>query len=167
MILARLLFQSHVALDVMRLTSILLTFFTLQCGTAMATDIELFHALTGKPLELQYRQDQVITEAVETFYSTRENPYAGDETAIADGLKIYKKQCQACHLKDGKGRIGPNLTDNDWLRPRTDTDVGRFEIIYGGGAGAMQAFGRRIDQDDILKVMAFIDTFRAESASPE
>ena len=118
------------------------------------------HALTGKPLELSYRPKQTLTPAVETFHQTGTNAYVGDEAALKDGAKVYKKLCQACHLKDGTGRIGPNLTDDTWTRERTDTEVGRFEIIYGGGAGAMQAFGRRIDQDDILKVMAYIDTFR-------
>ena len=117
-------------------------------------------ALTNKPLEFQYRPDQEITPAVETFKETGENPYSGDDAAIAEGEEIYADLCQACHMPDGSGRIGPDLTDDEWLRERTHTDVGRFEIIYGGGAGAMQAFGQRIDQDEILKVMAYIDTFR-------
>ena len=129
-------------------------------GASVAQGIELRHALTGKPLELKYRTDQTLTEAVIAFHQTGENPYAGDSGAIAEGEKHYKKHCQSCHLKDGSGRIGPNLTDETWQRERTDTEVGRFEIIYGGGAGAMQAFGRRMDQDAILKVMAYIDTFR-------
>ncbi len=140
--------------------------FLICFGTATVlgdeTKIEFFHALTDKPLEFKYRKDQQLTEAVEGFYVSGKNPYSGDAAALADGLKVYKKLCQACHLKDGKGRIGPNLTDDKWLRQRTNTDIGRFEIIYGGGAGAMQPFGRRIDQDDILKVMAYIDTFRTK-----
>jgi cytochrome c-L len=43
------------------------------------------------------------------------------------------------------------------------TDQGKFEIIYAGGAGAMQAFGRRITQDDILHVMAYLDELKATS----
>ncbi|GMG84131.1 hypothetical protein LNKW23_33450 [Paralimibaculum aggregatum] len=129
---------------------------------AAADGIEFKATLNDKPLQFKYRTNQEITPAVESFHKTGENPYAGDAAAIADGQKIYKKMCQACHLKDGTGRIGPNLTDEEWARARTGTEVGRFEIIYGGGAGAMQAFGRRMDQDDILKVMAFIDTFRAD-----
>lgn len=125
-----------------------------------AKKIEFKHALTDKPIEFKYRKSQEIGPEVKTFYRTGSNPYSGDPDAIAAGKKVYKKLCQACHLKDGTGRIGPNLTDETWLRKRADTDIGRFEIIYAGGAGAMQAFGRRIDQDDILKVMAFIDTFR-------
>ncbi len=130
-------------------------------STAWASEIEFLSTLTNKPLDFKYRTDQTITEAVEHFHATGENQYAGVEEALADGKKVYKKLCQACHLADGSGRIGPNLTDDAWMKQRTDTDVGRFEIIYGGGAGAMQAFGQRIDQDDILKVMAFIDTFRS------
>ena len=133
-------------------------------GDSTASDdaIEFRHALTGKPLDMAMRPDQEITEAVRTFHQTGENPYAGDADAIEAGKAVYDKLCAACHLKDGTGRIGPNLTDDTWTRERTDTEIGRFVVIYGGGAGAMQAFGQRIDQDEILKVMAYIDTFRQD-----
>ena len=123
-------------------------------------DIVFRRTLNNAPLELDMMPDQEITPAVETFHETGENSYGGDAEAIAEGEKIYARLCQACHMPDGSGRIGPNLSDDEWERPRTHTDVGRFEIIYGGGAGAMQAFGNRLSQDEILKVMAHIDTFR-------
>ena len=135
--------------------------FLMLPNTAEAETTTFRHVLDNKPLEFNYRPDQTLTPAVKQFHQTGENPYAGDSDIIAEGQKIYKKICQACHLKDGTGRIGPNLTDDKWNYPRTNTDVGQFEIIYAGGAGAMQPFGRKIDQDDILKVMAFIDTLRA------
>jgi cytochrome c-L len=122
--------------------------------------VEFRTVIGDKPLALDLRPDQEITPAVDEFHRTGANPYAADEAAIAEGKKTYAKLCQSCHLPTGEGRIGPSLRDDQWNHPRLDTEVGRFEIIYGGGAGAMQAFGRRIDQDEILKVMAFIDTFR-------
>jgi cytochrome c-L len=125
-----------------------------------AGEITFRHALDNSPLALDYRPDQTLTPAVESFHETGDNPYSGNPGAVAEGKKLYAKFCQACHLKDGSGRIGPNLTDDTWKYPRADSDVGRFEIIYGGAAGAMQAFGRRMDQDGILKVMAYIDTLR-------
>ncbi len=131
-------------------------------STLAAAEIVFLNALDNSPLKFEYRTDQEITPAVEKFHETGENPYVGDANAIAAGQKLYGKQCASCHLKDGTGRIGPNLTDDQWKYERTDTEVGRFEIIYGGGGGAMQAFGRRLDQDEILKVMAFIDTFRSK-----
>ncbi len=129
-------------------------------GTTSTEPLVFLHALDNQPIEFTYRPDQEITEAVEHMHATGENLYAGNETAVEEGKKLYMKYCKACHLKDGKGRIGPNLRDDEWKRARTGTEKGRFEIIYAGGAGAMQALGRRIDQDQILKVMAFTDTFR-------
>lgn len=126
-------------------------------GVECQEPIELRHTLDNEPIELSLRPDQEITPAVEEFHCTGKNPYRGDESTIADGKKIYSNLCKACHLEDGTGRIGPNLVDDQWAYPRTSTDKGKFEIIYAGGAGAMQAFGRRIDQDDILKVMAYLE----------
>ncbi len=125
---------------------------------AQAEPPVFLNALNSQPLEFKYRPNQEITPQVEEFHQTGVNPYAGDADAIAAGQASYRKLCAACHLPDGSGRIGPNLIHGDWKYERTDTEVGRFEIIYGGGAGSMQAFGQRIDQDEILKIMAFIDS---------
>jgi len=125
-------------------------------------DIVFLHALDNQPIEFTYRPDQAITPAVEQFHQTAENAYSGDPAAIEAGEEIYRRLCQACHLADGTGRIGPSLVDGEPARARTGTDRGRFEIIYAGGAGAMQAFGRRLDQDEILQVMAYLEVLREQ-----
>ena len=128
-------------------------------ATAPTNDgLELLHVLDNRPIELTFRPDQTITPAVERFHASGENPYKGDAAAIAAGEQLFKRWCRSCHLTDGSGAIGPNLTDDQWRYPRTATDRGKFEILYAGGAGAMLAFGRRLDQDDILKIIAFVDT---------
>lgn len=127
-------------------------------GPALAEAPEFLNALNNRPLAMTLRPNQEITPQVEEFHATGQNPYADDAEAIATGAASYRRLCAACHLPDGSGRIGPNLIHGDWKYARTDTEVGRFEIIYGGGAGSMQAFGQRIDQDEILRIMAFIDT---------
>ena len=145
--------------------------------TARASDVELpdgvttgedgqivfRHVLDDEPIEFKYRTDQEITPAVEQFHKTAVNAYDGDEEKIAEGKKLWGKLCVACHLKDGTGRIGPSLIDDEWKYPRVAHNVGRFEIIYAGGAGAMQALGRRMDQDDILKVMSYLKVLRGET----
>lgn len=120
------------------------------------------HVLDKSRIEFTYKPEQQITEAVANFHKTATNAYNGDTAAIAEGKQLYEQYCAACHLKDGKGRIGPNLTDDEWRYPQVGTDKGMFEIIYAGGAGAMQPFGRRITQDQILQLMAYVQTFRAK-----
>ena len=134
----------------------------LAAGPAAADEITFRHALDDSPLDVKTGPDEALPEAVNTFHETGENPYLGDEEAIAAGEKLYKKFCQACHMPDGTGRIGPNLVDDQWKYERAGTAVGRFEVIYGGAAGAMQAFSKRMSQDEILKVMAFVDSLPEE-----
>lgn len=126
-------------------------------------EIVFRHVLDNSPIEFKFKPDQEITEAVKTFHQTAENPYKGQEEAIEDGEKIYNRICAACHLKDGTGRIGPNIVDDKYRYPQMSTDKGKFEIIYAGGAGAMQAFGRRYTQDEILRVMAYLEELKSQS----
>lgn len=130
---------------------------TAASGTAVSGPVELRTIIGDKPIEIPAEK---ATEPFEQFRQTGQNPFAGDEAALAEGKKLYAKLCQACHLPDGAGRIGPSLKDDQWRHPRLDTEAGRFEIIHSGGAGAMQAFHNRMSIDEILKVMAYIDTFR-------
>ena len=127
-------------------------------STGALADVQFLDPLTDEPITLDLKPDQEITAAVEEFHETGENPYVGDEQAIAAGEDLYKRLCQACHMPDGSGRIGPSLVDEQHKYERTGTQKGMFEIVYVGGAGAMQAFGRRITQDEILEVLAYVET---------
>jgi cytochrome c(L) len=129
-------------------------------GNATIEGVTFLHPLDNKPLNLDLLPDQQITTAVQQFRASKSNPYRGDSGAVAGGKELYEKWCQACHLPDATGRIGPNLIDNDYRYPRANTDIGEFEIIYAGAAGAMQAFGDRVTQDEILKIMAYIDSLK-------
>ena len=46
----------------------------------------------------------------EDFKETGKNPYVGDEQAFAEGKKLYRVECQACHLPDGPGGSGRALS---------------------------------------------------------
>jgi cytochrome c-L len=104
--------------------------------------------------------NETVTHQVLEFQRTGTNPFRGDRDAAAQGRALYDQWCSSCHLADGTGRIGSNLIDNTYSYPRVATDVGMFEVIYAGGTGAMQAFGDRLTQEEILKIMAFVSTFK-------
>ena len=44
--------------------------------------------------------------------------------------------------------------------PRVKTDAGFFEVVYAGATGAMQSFGNRVAQDDILKINAYVNSLK-------
>jgi len=127
----------------------------------MAESIVFRHALDNSPLEVKPRPNEVETEAVKSFKETGKNPYVGDEQALAEGKKLYQVNCQACHLTDGSGRIGPTLIADSWKYERAASDVGMFEILYGGASGAMQSFARRgMTQDQMLKTIAYVRSLK-------
>lgn len=121
------------------------------------------HALDNSVLDVKPRPNEIETEAVKEFKATGKNPYAANEKALADGKKLYETHCQACHMPDGSGRMGPSLIDGTWIRERAATDVGMFEIIYGGASGAMQSFARRgMTQDEMLRIIAYVRSLKKQ-----
>ena len=116
--------------------------------------------LTNQEIKLNLYPNETVTAKAIEFQKTGRNPYKGDKDAVAAGRATYDQWCASCHLGDGTGRIGSNLIDAQVTYPRVATDVGLFEAVYGGASGAMQAFGNRLTQDEILKMMAFIDSIK-------
>jgi len=141
------------------LAAVLLAALTAQAA-ASGNEATYRHVLDGSPIEVP-TTDPELSAAVKGFHETGENPYVGDAETVADGKEIYQaQQCGACHMPDGSGRIGPSFLDDQWNYDYTATMRGRFAIVYAGGAGAMQAFGDRLSQDQILKVLAYIEKLR-------
>jgi cytochrome c-L len=127
-------------------------------GTASATsDAITFHyVLDGSPLDVSAKPGEEFSKAVVKFHETGQNSYNLDGEALSEGKDLYVSICQACHMPDGSGRIGPSLIDGQHQYPQITTDVGLFEVVFGGASGAMQPFSKRLSQDQILKVIAYV-----------
>ena len=118
------------------------------------------HTLDNSPISLNLYPNETVSTGVLEFQRTGSNPYTGERDAEAAGRVLYDEWCASCHLADGTGQIGPNLIDAQALYPRTSADIGTFEIIYAGAGGGMQAFGSLLTQDEILRLMVFLDTLQ-------
>lgn len=122
----------------------------------------VFHGvLDNSPLDVSPRAEEIDTVATKEFRHSGKNPYRGQSQPVAEGKALYQARCQGCHLPGGRGRVGPSLVTNEPLYPRVATDVGLFEIIYGGASGSMQPFSiQGLSQDRILKIMAYIRSLK-------
>lgn len=144
-------------------TAVLASFMLLAAIGAppAVADVEFRHALDDSPLDLEPIKGEEITDAVKSFRKDGTNPYNGNAEAIAAGKTLYEDNCQACHLDDGRGGMGPSLIDDVYVNARANTDVGIFEIIHSGASGAMRSFAERgVTQDQILKMIAYIHTLK-------
>ena len=136
--------------------AIALVGFVLGVACAWAQSIVFKHPLDDSPIEIKLLPGEKETDAVKEFHATGRIRYHADAVALSEGKELYEQHCQSCHLPDGSGRIGSSLVTDDWKYKRVATDVGMFEVIYAGAAGAMQSFFRRgLTQDETLKIIAY------------
>jgi cytochrome c oxidase cbb3-type subunit 3 len=56
--------------------------------------------------------------------------YEQDDQIIKNGRQVYVVNCASCHMPDGQGNIGPNLTDDYWLHGGSVTDI--YKVIKNG-----------------------------------
>lgn len=78
-----------------------------------------------------------------------------DAAALEAGAKIFKTNCVACHLADGGGLVGPNLTDEYWIHGGSIANV--FSIIkYGVPAKGMISWQDQLGPVAMQQVASYV-----------
>ena len=76
---------------------------------------------------------------------------------LKEGAEIFTTTCFACHLANGGGRIGPNLTDEFWMHGGKPTDILRT-VRVGVPDKGMLAWGQQIGEQKVRAVTAYVLT---------
>lgn len=85
-----------------------------------------------------------------------------DGKLVEHGAQVFAQKCVGCHKEDGRGEIGPNLTDKFQLHGTTRLDL--YRTIHGGVSGtAMIAWGDQLPAADVMDVAAFVSTLRGKN----
>lgn len=79
----------------------------------------------------------------------------GTAADIEAGNKIYQEKCKACHLDDGGGQSGPNLTDPYWLHGGDIKDVFK-SIKYGWPDKGMISWKEQVTPKQMADLASFI-----------
>lgn len=74
---------------------------------------------------------------------------------IAKGKETYLKNCVACHLADGGGSVGPNLTDGYWLHGGSIQSIFK-SIKYGWQEKGMKSWKDDLSPRQMQEVASFI-----------
>lgn len=87
------------------------------------------------------------------------NPFGRDRSALAEGRQLFiRMNCSGCHGGRAGGGMGPSLRDVDWLYGDTDAQV--FSSIAEGRAHGMPAWGTKLPDDQLWKLVAYIKSMR-------
>lgn len=83
------------------------------------------------------------------------SPFGADPQVRTIGSQLYLSyNCIDCHGMDGSGAMGPSLADGRWRFGGTANEV--FESIYQGRPEGMPAWGGRISDADIWRLVAYV-----------
>ena len=94
------------------------------------------------------------------------NPYEGDKHAVSVGGQLFVGyNCLDCHGAEGSGAMGPSFQDGRWHFGGSAGEV--FESIYQGRPDGMPAWGRRITNDQIWMLTAYVRSLSSKDLSTE
>lgn len=94
-----------------------------------------------------------------------------DAGELAKGKEIFNMNCVACHLADGGGSIGPNLTDKNWILGGGIKNV--YSTVSEGGRDGkgMIAWKAMLSPEQIAQVSSYVlslqGTTPAKAKAPE
>lgn len=84
----------------------------------------------------------------------------GDEATMEAQAKVWQLKCALCHL-DGRGSIGPNMTDDHYLNVKTLEDFPRI-VENGIIEKGMTPFKGQLSDEEIVLIAAYAAHLRGK-----
>lgn len=127
-----------------------------------------YYQLMGGPtLKEEFDKDFKIVSAKQLEFKKRESAFNQEYYAkvLADGgvkkgKEVYDLNCMPCHGENGAGDVGPNLTDDHWLRAQGNPDTIYGIVFNGSEANGMPIWSELISKDEIYQAVAYVMTFK-------
>lgn len=123
-----------------------------------------FHVIGEYTQAEEYEQEVAAAQkAIEEYKRTAKDlvdastvEYLSDPADLAAGEKIFAANCVVCHMADGGGGIGPNLTDEYWILGGGIKNV--FSTISEGGRAGkgMVAWKQNFKPAEIAQVSSYV-----------
>ena len=132
----------------------------------------LFYWLVIQTLDLrdlpQERFETVMLVAQEAELARMAASGINDETLLAmsampnkvtEGRELFVSHCVACHLDQGQGSVGPNLTDGVWINGCKPMDM-LNTVTNGVPAKGMPAWMNQLGPSRVQTVVSYVITLR-------
>lgn len=127
-----------------------------------------FHVLHTGPLQAEEYAMEMEKAADKYEATTAEaEPFEitllTDDASLQAGKVIYDKNCAVCHLAQGEGLVGPNLTDKYWIHGGSLEDIYDI-IVVGNPSKGMISWKDQLTPEEILQVSSYV--YMMEGTNP-
>jgi cytochrome c oxidase cbb3-type subunit 3 len=135
-----------------------------------------FHVAHTAPLSVEEYQ-LAVTEAAadkEAYLAKAANKvdektvvYQTSPDYLAGGQQLFSTACSPCHLADGGGSVGPNLTDDYWIHGNTIQDI--FKTIkYGYPEKGMKSWQEDYTPAQMAQMSSYVKSLQGtQPAKPK
>lgn len=82
-----------------------------------------------------------------------------DAELITRGKQVFAEKCVGCHTDNGRGLVGPNLTDDYQIHGHSRMDL-YTTVSQGVLDKGMPAWGEQLPQHDVLAAAVYVSTLR-------
>lgn len=135
-----------------------------------------FHVFGDYDQDSEYLTEVTLAEAeIEAYKKTAKDlvdantvEVLTDASDISAGKAVFETNCVACHMVDGGGGIGPNLTDDNWILGGGIKNV--FNTISEGGRDGkgMIAWKQSLKPAEMAQVASYVLNFQGTTpANPK
>ncbi len=87
--------------------------------------------------------------------------YMNEDAAMIGMSSLFKNKCAQCHRADGRGEVGPNLTDDYWVHVNTIVDIAEV-IETGRDDKGMPAWGDKLSKTQIVLLSSYVAQLRRQ-----
>ena len=135
-----------------------------------------YHVFSG-PTQIDELETELADAriAIETYKKTAKNlvdintvTKLTEAADLSAGKTIFETNCVACHMADGGGGIGPNLTDPNWILGGDIKSI--FKTVSEGGRSGkgMIAWKQQLKPLEMAQVSSYVLTFEGTTpANPK
>jgi len=110
--------------------------------------------------QAEYESAVAATAAAAPKIATDANPYIGKEHEIAEGKKLYEKNCSMCHgssVEASGGSMGVPLVGLGGYM----SDAEQLQVVTNGRPDSgMPAFGNSLGTERIWEILAYVNSVK-------
>lgn len=126
-----------------------------------------YQVMGGPSLRQEFDKDYANLVLVQAEYKKMNSAFKPDAYAavvsqegIKKGAEVYEINCLPCHAEQGRGDIGPNLTDRHWVVAKSTPETIYNVIFNGSEENGMPPWGDVLTSEEIYQAVSYVSSLK-------
>ena len=126
-----------------------------------------YQVMGGPSLRQEFDKDYANLVLVQAEYKKMNSAFRPDAYAavvsqegIKKGAEVYEINCLPCHAEQGRGDIGPNLTDRHWVVAKSTPETIYNVIFNGSEENGMPPWGDVLTSEEIYQAVSYVSSLK-------